>query len=74
MGPMARSVIDSPIGPLGLFATGDGLAGVRFHAHAFPSEGASSVLDDAAEQLASYFAGELTEFDLREPLGSTDAP
>ena len=46
---MASSVIDSPIGPLGLVATGDGLAGVRFHARAFPSDGTSAILDDAAE-------------------------
>src|SRR5439155_23019198 len=49
---------------LGLVATFDGLAGVRFHAHAFPAEGASPILDDAAAQLESYFAGELTAFDL----------
>ena len=61
---MASSVIDSPIGPLGLVATGDGLAGVRFHARAFPSDGTSAILDDAAEQLEAYFAGELTAFDL----------
>ena len=64
MEDMASTVIDSPIGPLGLVATRDGLAGVRFHAHAFPSEGASAVLDAAAAQLESYFAGELTAFDL----------
>ncbi len=56
---MASTVVDSPIGPLGLVATRDGLAGVQFHAHSFPSEGASPILDDAEEQLASYFAGEL---------------
>jgi methylated-DNA-[protein]-cysteine S-methyltransferase len=64
MKDMASSVIDSPIGPLGLVATPDGLAGVRFHAHAFPSEGASAVLDKAAAQLEAYFAGELIAFDL----------
>ncbi len=61
---MATSVIDSPIGPLGLVATPDGLAGVRFHAQAFPADGASAVLDEAAEQLRAYFRGELTDFDL----------
>jgi methylated-DNA-[protein]-cysteine S-methyltransferase len=63
MKDMASSVVDSPIGPLGLVATRDGLASVRFHAHAFPSDG-SAVLDAAAAQLESYFAGELTAFDL----------
>ena len=61
---MASLVLDSPIGPLGLVATGDGLAGVRFHAHALPTEGRSTVLVDAAEQLELYFDGELTSFDL----------
>ena len=64
MEEMATTVVDSPIGPLGLVATRDGLAGVRFHAHSFPSEGASPILDDAAEQLASYFSGDLISFDL----------
>ena len=58
------TLVDSPIGPLGLVASRDGLAGVRFHAHSFPAEGASPILDEAAEQLASYFAGELIAFDL----------
>ena len=64
MEEMATTVVDSPIGPLGLVATRDGLAGVRFHAHSLPSEGASPILDDAAEQLASYFSGDLISFDL----------
>ena len=64
MEEMATTLVDSPIGPLGLVATRDGLAGVRFHARSFPVEGKSPVLDDAAEQLSSYFAGELTAFDL----------
>jgi methylated-DNA-[protein]-cysteine S-methyltransferase len=64
MEDMASTVVDSPIGPLGLVATRDGLAGVRFHANRFPVEGSSPILADAAEQLASYFAGELTTFDL----------
>jgi methylated-DNA-[protein]-cysteine S-methyltransferase len=61
---MASTVVDSPIGPLGLVATPDGLAGVRFHALAFPTEGDSAVLDEAAAQLEAYFAGELIDFDL----------
>jgi methylated-DNA-[protein]-cysteine S-methyltransferase len=64
MEDMASTVVDSPIGPLGLVATRDGLASVRFHANRFPVEGSSPILADAAEQLASYFAGELTTFDL----------
>jgi methylated-DNA-[protein]-cysteine S-methyltransferase len=64
MEEMASTLLDSPIGPLGLVATRDGLAGVRFHAHSFPVEGKSKVLADAAEQLELYFAGRLTSFDL----------
>jgi len=64
MEEMATTLVDSPIGPLGLVATRDGLAGVRFHAHSFPVEGKSTVLVDAAEQLELYFSGELTAFEL----------
>jgi methylated-DNA-[protein]-cysteine S-methyltransferase len=64
MEEMARTVVDSPVGPLGLVASSYGLAGVHFNAHAFPSEGASPVLDETAEQLEGYFAGELTSFEL----------
>jgi len=61
---MASTVVDSPIGPLGLIATEAGLTGVSFHAHAFPSEGSSPILEEAVAQLASYFQGERTSFDL----------
>ena len=72
MKDMASAVVDSPIGPLGLVATGDGLTGLRFHAHSFPTDGVSPILDDAEEQLASYFAGELTEFDLTLDLSGSE--
>jgi methylated-DNA-[protein]-cysteine S-methyltransferase len=72
MGDMASSVVETPIGPLGLVATSDGLAGVRFHAHGFPSEGASAILEDAAAQLEGYFAGELIAFDLPLDLQGSD--
>jgi methylated-DNA-[protein]-cysteine S-methyltransferase len=64
MDDMASTVVDSPIGPLGLVATDEGLTGVSFHAHAFPTAGSSAILDEAAVQLESYFAGERTSFDL----------
>ena len=72
MEEMATTVVESPIGPIGLAATRDGLAGVAFHAHAFPSEGTSPILDEATRQLASYFAGELTVFDLPLDLEGTE--
>jgi methylated-DNA-[protein]-cysteine S-methyltransferase len=72
MEEMATTVLDTPIGPLGLVATREGLASVRFHAHGFPHEGTSTVLDDAAEQLELYFSGELTSFELPLDLGGSD--
>ena len=72
MDDMASLVIDSPIGPLGLVATDEGLAGVTFHARGFPSEGRSAVLAEAAAQLQSYFSGELTSFELALDLRGSD--
>jgi methylated-DNA-[protein]-cysteine S-methyltransferase len=61
---MARSVVDSPIGPLGLVATDDALRAVLFDGARVRPEGRSPVLDDAERQLAAYFDGELTSFEL----------
>ncbi|HZS25501.1 MAG TPA: methylated-DNA--[protein]-cysteine S-methyltransferase [Gaiellaceae bacterium] len=61
---MARTVVDSPIGPLGLVASDVGLEAVLFDGGRVPSEGRSRVLDDAARQLDAYFGGELTDFEL----------
>jgi methylated-DNA-[protein]-cysteine S-methyltransferase len=72
MEDMASLVIDSPIGPLGLVATDEGLTGVSFHAREFPSEGRSVVLAEAAAQLRSYFSGELTSFELPLDLRGSD--
>jgi methylated-DNA-[protein]-cysteine S-methyltransferase len=60
-------VIDSPIGPLGVSVEGDTVVGVRFGAR--PGPGAAH---PAADQLAAYFAGELTDFTVpvRMPGGS----
>jgi methylated-DNA-[protein]-cysteine S-methyltransferase len=69
---MAATVIDSPIGPLGLVASERGLRNVSFHARRLRREGASPILDETAEQLGAYFAGELTEFDLPLDLDGTE--
>jgi methylated-DNA-[protein]-cysteine S-methyltransferase len=69
---MATAVVDTPVGPLGLVASTQGLRGVRFHARRFPVEGSSPVLDAAAAQLAAYFAGDLTAFRLPLDLHGTD--
>ena len=68
---MASRVLETPIGRLGLVASADGLSRVLFHGGGVRDDGSSPVLDDAEAQLASYFAGELTEFDLPLDLGGT---
>ncbi|MBL1100782.1 methylated-DNA--[protein]-cysteine S-methyltransferase [Streptomyces coffeae] len=76
-----HTVIDSPVGPLTLVATGAALSGLYMteQRHRPPEEnfGAPGDPDDApfaetARQLASYFAGDLTDFDL--PLKLTGTP
>jgi methylated-DNA-[protein]-cysteine S-methyltransferase len=69
---MPTAILDTPIGPLGLVASDEGLAGVRFHARRLRPEGRSPVLDATAAQLHAYFAGELTEFDLPLDLDGTE--
>jgi len=61
---MARAVVDSPIGPLGLVASEAALQAVFFDGKKLRPEGRSTVLEEAARQLRSYFDGELFEFDL----------
>jgi methylated-DNA-[protein]-cysteine S-methyltransferase len=69
---MASTVVDTPIGPLGLVATDSALQSVMFHAERLGAEGSSPVLDDTARQLDAYFAGELVAFDLPLELHGTD--
>jgi methylated-DNA-[protein]-cysteine S-methyltransferase len=69
---MPRSVLDTPIGPLGLVASHIGLQAVLFDGGAARPEGASPVLDESARQLDAYFAGELVEFDLPLDLHGTE--
>ncbi|MHB1928859.1 MAG: methylated-DNA--[protein]-cysteine S-methyltransferase [Acidimicrobiales bacterium] len=61
----ASIVVDSPVGPLRVTADDDGtLTGVRFGGGAGAGR-PPGPLAGAVEQLAAYFAGRLTEFDLR---------
>lgn len=75
---MRYRTIDSPVGPLTLAGTGSTLMHLRMvdqthepdrsdwapaDDHAFP---------EAVEQLAAYFAGELTEFDVELELAGTE--
>jgi methylated-DNA-[protein]-cysteine S-methyltransferase len=69
---MACSVVDTPIGPLGLVASEVALQGVVFDGRRIRPSGESPVLDNAARQLEAYFAGELVRFDLPLELNGTD--
>jgi methylated-DNA-[protein]-cysteine S-methyltransferase len=69
---MPSTVVDSPIGPLGLVASGTGLSEVWFDGRAIRVEGDSSLLAEAARQLDAYFDGELVEFDLPLDLHGTE--
>jgi methylated-DNA-[protein]-cysteine S-methyltransferase len=69
---MASTVVDTPIGPLGLLASESALQSVIFHAERLEGEGSSPVLDETARQLDAYFAGELVAFDLPLELHGTD--
>jgi methylated-DNA-[protein]-cysteine S-methyltransferase len=69
---MARAVVDSPIGPLGLVASHSALQAVFFDGGRVRPEGESPVLAVAARQLGAYFAGELVTFDLPLELHGTD--
>jgi methylated-DNA-[protein]-cysteine S-methyltransferase len=68
----ARTVIDSPIGPLGLVASNDALIGVFFDGHRLARDGSSAVLDETTRQLEEYFAGDRVEFELPLELHGTD--
>jgi methylated-DNA-[protein]-cysteine S-methyltransferase len=59
-----HTVIDSPLGPLTLVATGGVLRGVHFETPRTAGESASHGFEAAIEQFEEYFAGERTSFDL----------
>src|SRR5689334_11326564 len=69
---MPRTVVDSPIGPLGLVASDVGLRAVLFDGRAVRAEGRSPILADAARQLDAYFDGDLATFDLPLELQGTE--
>ena len=69
---MPRTVVDSPIGPLGLIASEAGLRSVVFDGRTIEPEGSSPVLDEAVRQLEAYFDGELVTFDLPLELQGSD--
>jgi len=61
---MTTRWIDSPIGGLRLHSAGGLLTAIDFGASLRGTRVADPVLDAAERQLAEYFAGERTEFDL----------
>jgi methylated-DNA-[protein]-cysteine S-methyltransferase len=74
----AQSRIDTPLGPLLLARTCDGLAGAWFEAQKHhpaaidaPARDDDPLLADAARQLRAYFAGESDGFDLALDLQGT---
>ena len=69
---MPRTVVDTPIGPLGLIASDVALEGVVFDGRRIRSEGSAPVLEEAARQLTAYFDGDLVAFDLPLELHGTD--
>jgi methylated-DNA-[protein]-cysteine S-methyltransferase len=80
--PAARTqvTIGSPVGPLTLVAAAGQLTGLYMDAHrpapdraalGRPGDPAAAPFSAAADQLAAYFAGQLTDFDLvLEPEGT----
>ena len=69
---MPRTVVDTPIGPLGLIASDAGLRAVLFDGRKIHAEGRSAVLSEATRQLDAYFDGELLTFDLPLDLHGTE--
>ncbi|HEX4360218.1 MAG TPA: methylated-DNA--[protein]-cysteine S-methyltransferase [Pseudonocardia sp.] len=73
----AHTVVDSPVGPLTLVATDGALAGLYMveHRHRPPIETFGELDAEpfaaVADQLAEYFAGRRTEFDLPLAHGGT---
>ena len=60
------TTLDSPLGELRLIARGEAMTGLYLPAQVAPAAapGTSPVLERAAQQLAAYFAGERTAFDV----------
>ncbi|HSI53205.1 MAG: methylated-DNA--[protein]-cysteine S-methyltransferase [Ramlibacter sp.] len=68
---ISQTRYDSPLGPMVVAATRRGLAGLWFHGQKhmpdnarWPHDDAHPVLRQAVAQLAEYFSGQRTQFDL----------
>ncbi len=67
-------IIESPIGPIRLVASGRGLQAVELplgRRNDQPDGGSNELVDAVAEQLEAYFAGTLTRFDIPLDLSGT---
>jgi len=60
----AAGSIDSPVGPISVYAKNDEIIYLRMTQPAQPELGASPVVSRALDQLAEYFAGERKHFDI----------
>lgn len=74
---IAYRIIDSPIGPLTLAGRDSVLAHLRMVDQTYEPSRADwtpdpKAFEDVVEQLAAYFAGELTDFDIAMDLGGTE--
>ena len=69
---MPERAVETPIGKLGLVGSDAGLSRVLFRARRTATADSCAVLDEAADQLDAYFAGELIDFDLPLDLHGTD--
>jgi methylated-DNA-[protein]-cysteine S-methyltransferase len=69
---MPRTVLETPIGPLGLIASDTELQAVLFDGDLILPDGSSPVLDEAARQLDAYFEGELVSFELPVELNGSE--
>jgi methylated-DNA-[protein]-cysteine S-methyltransferase len=62
---MPQRTIETPVGPVRLSSANGRLTAIRIHAAPEPDlAGEEALLDEAAAQLADYFAGTREEFDL----------
>jgi methylated-DNA-[protein]-cysteine S-methyltransferase len=68
---MPVATVVTPIGTLGLVGSAAGLSQVRWTDEGLEGE-SCAVLDETAAQLAAYFVGELTSFDLPLDLDGTE--
>jgi methylated-DNA-[protein]-cysteine S-methyltransferase len=69
---MPGRAVETRIGRLGLVGSDAGLAQVLWSARGLPLDDGCDVLDEAASQLESYFAGDLTDFDVPLDLEGTE--